>query len=443
MLDYLVRMNPSQLALHFFFQVAVILLACQLVGLVCRKFGQPQVVAEMLTGVILGPSLFGLFFPEVSARIFPADSMALLFTISQFGLAAYMFVVGMEFRIDIVQQRMRSALAVSVVGMVVPFVMGAGLAVYFFSHTDFFPKPTNLFNAAIFLGASMCITAFPMLARIIQHKNLEHTAMGSVSLGAGAINDGAAWCLLAVVLASIDGNMSHALMNIGGGLLYVSFTLVILRPLLNRYAKVIEARGTMLDSEFVGCLILFALGSWITDLLGLHAVLGAFIMGMVMPRGIITQKLTERIEPFTMALLLPLFFTYSGLNTKLGLLDSGYLWFMAILVLVVAISGKGVACWIAARATGVPNREALGIGILMNTRGLMELIIITIGLQKGIISPALFAVLVVMAVVTTLMTSPTFEWFVGRFQPKKNDSPTPSDSFPTNNTDLSKSIPIP
>ena len=166
-------------------------------------------------------------------------------------------------------------------------------------------------------------------------------------------------------------------------------------------------------------------------------------MGMVMPRGIITQKLTERIDPFTMALLLPLFFTYSGLNTKLGLLDSGYLWFMAALVLFVAITGKGVACWIAARATGVPNREALGIGILMNTRGLMELIIITIGLQKGIISPALFAVLVVMAVVTTLMTSPTFEWFVGRFQQKKQASPSPSDSFPTDNTNLSKSIPIP
>jgi Kef-type K+ transport system membrane component KefB len=248
---------------------------------------------------------------------------------------------------------------------------------------------------------------------------------------------------LAVVLASIDGNIGHAMLNIGGGLLYVSVAIVILRPLLSRYAKVIEARGTMLDSEFVGCLILFALGSWITDWLGLHAVLGAFVMGMVMPRGMITQKLTERIEPFTMALLLPLFFTYSGLNTKLDLLDSGYLWLMAALVLFVAISGKGVACWIAARITGVPNREALGIGILMNTRGLMELIIITIGLQKGIISPALFAVLVVMAVVTTLMTSPTFAWFVGRFQPKKPASPTPSDAFSTNNTDLTKSIPIP
>ena len=237
--------------------------------------------------------------------------------------------------------------------------------------------------------------------------------MGTVSLGAGAINDAAAWCLLAVVLARLDGDASHAVLNIGAGVCYVCFTLLVIRPLLARHARGVELRGTLSDVEFVVCLSLLALGAWVTEAIGLHGVFGAFIMGVAMPRGLVTDALIERVQPLTVALLLPLFFTYSGLNTQMGLLDTSYLWTMAALVLLVAIGGKGVACWLAARATGVSNREALGIGTLMNVRGLMELIIINIGLQRGIITPALFAILVVMAIVTTLMASPLFDWLVG------------------------------
>jgi Kef-type K+ transport system membrane component KefB len=275
----------------------------------------------------------------------------------------------------------------------------------------------------IFLGASMCITAFPMLARIIHFKKLAGTTMGTVALGAGAIDDAAAWCLLAVVLASFDDNLGHAVVNIAGGVGYVVTALFVLRPLLARWARGIEACGTLSDREFVICLALMSLGAWFTDLIGLHAVFGAFIMGVVMPRGVVTRVLIERIQPLTVALLLPLFFTFSGLNTQIGLLDSAQLWFMALLVLLAAIAGKGVACWLAARATGVDNREALGIGTLMNARGLMELIIINIGLQRGIITPALFAVLVIMAVVTTLMASPIFELLVSRHRPAPEPEP--------------------
>jgi Kef-type K+ transport system membrane component KefB len=239
--------------------------------------------------------------------------------------------------------------------------------------------------------------------------------MGTVSLGAGAINDAAAWCLLAVVLARLDGDISTAMINIGGGLAYVAVTLLILQPLLAKWARGIEVRGHLSEGEFVVCLSLLAIGAWFTEYIGLHGVFGAFIMGIAMPRGLITNTLIERVQPLTLALLLPLFFTYSGLNTQMGLLNSAYLWTMAGLVLVVAIGGKGVACWLAARATGVSNREALGIGTLMNVRGLMELIIINIGLQRGIISPALFAILVIMAVITTLMASPIFDLLVGRY----------------------------
>lgn len=411
-------MTNLQLAIHFFFQIAVILLVCQAMGLIGRKIGQPQVVSEMIAGVVLGPSLLGLLLPAVSAKLFPPETLRVLFPVSQLGLAAYMFVVGLEFRMDIVRARLRSAMAVSAAGMVTPFVLGAALGWYFYRHTQLFPAKTTLVEAMIFLGASMCITAFPMLARIIHFKKLTGTTMGTVAIGAGALDDAAAWCLLAVVLASFDGNMAYAVTNIAGGIGYVAVTLGVVKPLLARWAAGIERRGELSDREFVVCLALMSIGAWFTDLIGLHAVFGAFLMGAAMPRGLVARELIARVQPLTVALLLPLFFTYSGLNTQIGLLDSAYLWGMTGLVMVAAIGGKGVACWLAARVTGLSNREALGIGTLMNARGLMELIIINIGLQRGIISPALFATLVIMAVVTTLMASPLFDWLVGRHRPE-------------------------
>ena len=413
-------MNNVQLAVQFFLQIAIILLFCRLVGAVALRFGQPQVVAEMIAGVLLGPSLFGLFAPEAQAWLFPwnkaqtlRDTQSYLFPASQLGLALYMFVVGMEFRVDIVRKRLKSSIAVSVAGMVTPFILGAALAWVLFYHTELFPKKTSLMEAMLFLGASMCITAFPMLARIIHFKKLTGTTMGTVALGAGAIDDASAWCLLAVVLASFDQNFSHALLNIGGGLAYVALTLLVIKPLLARAERWLHKNDELSEAGLVVSLALMALGAWFTDLVGLHAVFGAFVMGAAMPRGVVTRDLIARIQPLTVALLLPLFFTYSGLNTKIGLLNSGFLWLMCGAVLIAAVLGKGVACWLAARATGISNREALGIGTLMNARGLMELIIINIGLQRGVISEGLFAVLVIMAVITTLMASPIFERLVG------------------------------
>lgn len=413
-------MNNLQLAIHFFLQLACILLFCRLVGAVAAKFGQPQVVAEMIAGVLLGPSLFGLLAPEAQAWLFPwdrsqttRDTQSYLFPASQLGLALYMFVVGMEFRVDIVQKRLKSAIAVSAAGMIAPFVLGAGLAWVLFHNTELFPEKTKLTEAMLFLGASMCITAFPMLARIIHFKKLSGTTMGTVALGAGAFDDAVAWCLLAFVLASFDNDWSHALINIGGGITYVTFALLIIRPLLLRFQRWLIKDDTLNEAGLVIGLALMSLGAFVTDAIGLHAVFGAFVMGSVMPRGIVSRDLIARIQPLTVALLLPLFFTYSGLNTKIGLLNTWFLWLMCGAVLIAAILGKGVACWAAARSTGLPNREALGIGVLMNARGLMELIIINIGLQKGIISEGLFATLVIMAVVTTLMASPIFERLIG------------------------------
>jgi Kef-type K+ transport system membrane component KefB len=419
-------MSNVSLAVHFFAQIVVILLACRVVGVVAKRLGQPQVVAEMITGVLLGPSLLGLLAPELQSALFPwdgaqtaRDTQSYLFPASQLGLALYMFVVGMEFRVDIVAANLRASAAVSLAGMVGPFALGAGLAWAFFHFTALFPPATSLSEAMLFLGASMCITAFPMLARIIHFKNLAGTRMGTVAIGAGAIDDAAAWCLLAIVLASFDDDWTRAIWNIGGALIYVAFAFGLLRPLLQRMQRYLVQDGSLSESGLVVALALMAQGAWFTDLVGLHAVFGAFIMGAAMPRGVVTRDLIDRVQPLTVALLLPLFFTYSGLNTKIGLLNTASAWGFCALVSAAAILGKGGGCWLAAVLARLPQREALGIATLMNSRGLMELIIINIGLERGVISESLFAMLVIMAIVTTLMASPIFDRLVGADEPRK------------------------
>ncbi len=412
-------MTNSQLAEQFFLQIAVILLVCRLVGMVARWFGQPQVVAEMIAGVCLGPSLLGLFFPELQSAIFPwdrttRDSQSYIYPVSQLGLALYMFTVGMDFRLDIVRSRWTSSLAVSLAGMLSPFVLGAGLGLYFHSATDLFPPGNSAWASATFLGASMCITAFPMLARIIRYKGLNGTRMGTVAIGAGAIDDACAWCLLALVLSSIEGSPQTAIKSIGGGLVFVLAIACLLRPLLLKMQRwLTRADDEVSEAGLVICLVLMALGALATDKLGLHAVFGSFLVGTAIPRGTVVRGVTERVEPLTVALLLPMFFTFSGLNTQIGLLNTSQSWLLCLLVLIVAMVGKGVSCWLAGLATGIPNREALGIGVLMNARGLMELIIINIGRERGLISNQLFAMLVIMAIVTTLMASPLFDRLTG------------------------------
>lgn len=424
-------MSNLDLAIQFFLQIAVILLACRIVGMIAARFGQPQVVAEMITGVLLGPSLFGLLAPGAQAWLFPwdptqteRDTSSYLFPASQLGLALYMFIVGMEFRMDIVRENLKSSIAVSLAGMAAPFVLGAGLGWVLYHHTELFPEKTSLFEAMLFLGASMCITAFPMLARIIHFKGLAGTTMGTVAIGAGAIDDAMAWILLAVVLASFDGEIAKSLYNIGGAIAYVAVVLGLIRPLMLRVQHLLlDGEGRLSEAGLVVGLALMALGAWFTDAIHLHAVFGAFVMGAALPRGVFVRDLISRTQPLTVALLLPLFFTYSGLNTKIGLLNTWFLWGMCLAILAAAILGKWAACTLAARATGLPKREAMGIGILMNARGLMELIIINIGLQRGIISEGLFATLVIMAVVTTLMASPIFEKLVGSRRPEKEPVP--------------------
>lgn len=412
-------MNNLDLAIQFFLQLAVILGTCRIVGQIAKRFGQPQVVAEMIAGVLLGPSLFGLLAPQWQESLFPwdpkqstRDTSAYLFPVSQLGLALYMFIVGLEFRVDIVRKHLKSSIAVSASGMLAPFILGGALGYLLHRFGGLFPQKTSALEASLFLGASMCITAFPMLARIIHFKGLNGTLMGTVAIGAGAIDDAVAWCLLALVLASFDSDMSQAIRSIGGGIGFVLVVTMLLRPILERFRGLfIDPTGKLSESGLVLALMLMSLGAWFTDSIHLHAVFGAFLVGTAIPRGEIHSGVIDRIQPLTVALLLPLFFTYSGLNTRIGLLNQFWLLGACLAILLVAVLGKWAACTLAAKLSGLSTRDAMGIGVLMNARGLMELIIINKGLERGIISYELFACLVIMAIITTLMASPLFDRF--------------------------------
>lgn len=407
-------MTNSQLSAAFFVQMFVILAACRIVGRWGRRLGQPQVVGEMIAGVLLGPSLFGLFLPDWQQIIFPKDTLKMLYVGSQLGVGLYMFLVGVEFRKDLFQSRIRSAAAVSISGMVAPFLLGGGLALWLLRTPALFSTRATKFEAVLFLGASMSITAFPMLARIIYERGLTGTALGTLALAAGSIDDAAAWCVLAVVLASFGGGALVAVKAIAGGLAYGGLILTVGRRLLVKLGEKVEKDGTLTPPLLAVVLMLFCLCCWLTDAIGIHAVFGGFLLGVAMPRGLLARELQRQLEPFAVVFLLPMFFTFSGLNTRLDTVNSPHLLLIAGVVLVAACVGKGVACWAAARLNGEDNRTALAVGTLMNARGLMELIILNIGLQKGVIEPALFSIMVLMAVVTTLLASPVFEWVYGR-----------------------------
>jgi Kef-type K+ transport system membrane component KefB len=407
-------MSATQLSAAFFLQMFVILAACRLVGAAARKIGQPQVVGEMIAGVLLGPSFFGLFWPETQAVIFPKDSLKVLYIGAQLGVGLYMFLVGVEFRTDLFLSRARSALAVSFSGLVAPMVLGGLLSLWLLKYPGLFSEKATAFHAALFLGAATAITAFPMLARIIYERGLTGTSLGTLALAAGAIDDMAAWCFLAIVLASFGAGPSVAIIAIGGGLAYGLFTILVGRRWLSRLGAAAENAGSLTPNMLGIVLMLFTLAAWVTDAIGIHAVFGGFILGIAMPRGLVARELQKSLEPFAVVFLLPMFFTYSGLNTRLDLVNRPELALAAVAVLAVACLAKGGACYAAARFTGEDNRTSLAVGILMNSRGLMELIIANIGLQKGVIQPALFSILVLMAVLTTLMASPLFEWVYGR-----------------------------
>jgi Kef-type K+ transport system membrane component KefB len=399
-------MTPLDLSFRFLVQVAVILGACRISAVVAARFAQPQAVAQMVAGIALGPSVFGYLAPGLQQQVFPAESRPLLHASAQLGLALYMFVVGATFETGLLRAQARRAAAVSVAGIMAPFALGAFLAAWLMQSGPYFAAHATRPTAMIFLGAAMAVTAFPMLARIIHERGLAGTPIGTLVLAAGCIDDAAAWCLLAIVVATAGGNAAAAGITIGGGAVYAILTLTAGRRVLALLDR--HPRGELSDATLGLVLMLVAIAAAFTEAIGMHAVFGAFVLGVALPRGLVASEIQRRIEPLTVALLLPMFFVYSGLNTSIGLLDSGALWGVAALVLLIACVAKGGACAAAAKLSGERWRSALAIGALMNARGLVELVILNVGLERGIITPTLFTIMVMMAVVTTVAASPLY-----------------------------------
>jgi K+:H+ antiporter len=412
-------MSNAELAVLFFLQLAIILGVCRLVGFLAKKIGQPQVVGEMIAGVLMGPTLFGLLLPSLQHQVFPKGvPMSILYASSQVGLVLYMFLIGVEFDTNLIRHRLRSAVSVSLAGILTPLLLGSLLALLLIHQPGLFGHQVSIGEAMLFLGAAIAITAFPMLARIIFERGLAGTSLGTLVLAAGSTDDAISWCILAAVLAVFKQNAAIAIFAIVGGILYAVVTLTFGRSLLRPLGTMTEHLGGITGPMLTIVLLLVMFCGWLTDTIGIYAIFGGFILGVAMPRGLFAKYLKNSLEPIVTNFMLPLFFIYSGLNTSLGLVNSWLLWGITALILVASVFGKGIACWLAARLNGESNREALAIGSLMNARGLMELILLNIGLQQGIITPTLFTMLVLMAIVTTLMASPLFELVYGRYRIK-------------------------
>ncbi|MES1192643.1 MAG: cation:proton antiporter [Steroidobacter sp.] len=407
--------SPSDFSIHFFLQLAIILLACRVVGWFGQKFlAQPQVVGEMIAGVVLGPSLLGLFFPNAQAAIFPQETRNVLYAGSQLGVGLYMFLVGTTLQLDHFKAKARSAIGVSIAGIVTPFVVAMLIAPLLLRVPGLFATGISETNATLFTGACIALTAFPMLARIINERGLSNTSLGTLSLTAGAFDDACSWCVLAIVLATFGAGPGVAVLAIGGGVTYAVLLMLFGRKLLAPLGRIVERDGEMSMTVLGFTMALFCLSAFFMDAIGIHSIFGGFILGAVMPRGRFVAELKKKVEPLAVILLLPMFFTYSGLSTRMDMVNSPKLLLIALGILVASVLAKGGACYVAARIAGEDNRTALGIGALMNSRGLMELIIINIGLQKGVIGPTLFSMLVLMAIATTMMASPLFEMVYGR-----------------------------
>ena len=412
-------------------QLVVILVAARIAGRLVRPLGQPPVIGEMVAGLALGPSLLGAVAPDTFAALFPSDGIQPLAVLSQLGVLLFMFVVGLRLDVGLLRRRVRTAVAVSQASIALPFAMGAALAVMLAPRLA--PAGQGLLPFALFLGASMSVTAFPVLARIIAERGLLGTGVGAVALAAAAVDDVTAWCILAAVVAVARASSGAA--DAGSPPLAFAVTLAstgvyaiglatLGRSMLRRVVGRAGVGVRTLSPQFVSLAVVLALASaWVTEALGVHALFGAFLAGAVVPRSPIGEAvrgeagiagaLADRIDDVVSAVLLPIFFAFTGLRTSIALVRGAEMWAVFAIILLVAIVGKLGGSAVAARVTGMPWREALTVGLLMNTRGLMELVILGVGLDIGLISPALFAMMVLMALTTTVMASP-FIWLLQR-----------------------------
>ena len=390
-------------------QIVTIILVARFFGWVFKKIGQPTVIGEIIAGIVLGPSLLGMYFPEFSQVLFPVQSLGNLKFLSQIGLILFMFVIGMELDLKALKNKANDAIVISHASIVIPFALGIGLA--YFVYNRFAPEGVKFLSFSLFMGIAMSITAFPVLARIVQERGIHKTRLGAIVITCAAADDITAWCLLAVVIAIVKaGTFESSLYIIGLAVIYVVVMLVIVKPFLKRVGDLYGSKNTLVKPVVAIFFLTLILSSYATEVIGIHALFGAFMTGVIMPD--ISKFRTvfiEKVEDVSVILLLPLFFVFTGLKTEIGLINDPYLWKVTGFIILVAVVGKFFGSALAAKFVGQNWRDSLTIGALMNTRGLMELIVLNIGLELKVLTPEVFTMMVIMALVTTFMTGPALD----------------------------------
>jgi Kef-type K+ transport system membrane component KefB len=388
-------------------QLAVVLAVCRVVGWLFQRIGQPKVVGEMFAGIMLGPSLFGWMAPHLSAYLFPPSSLGFLNALSQVGVVVFMFLVGLGINPRELKKEGHAAVLTSHVSITAPFVLAAFLALFLYPRLS--DDSVAFTSFALFMGAAMSITAFPVLARILAERDMLSSRLGTVAIACAAVDDVTGWCILAyiVVLIRSAHSSTSIWLTIAGIMVFGLAMIHGVRRLLRGFERAYRKKGALSENLMALMLLLVLASALFTEYLGIHLLFGAFLMGAIMPKeSRFVRYVLDRFETITVTLLLPLFFAFTGLRTNIAAVKGPEMWMYCGLIILVATAGKLGGSTLASWLSGMPLREAAGLGTLMNTRGLMELVILNIGLDIGVISPALFSMMVMMALVTTFMTTP-------------------------------------
>jgi Kef-type K+ transport system membrane component KefB len=391
-------------------QIVVIVFSSKLLASLVSRIGQPMVIGEVIAGILLGPSVLGHFMPGLSQFIFQPASLPNLNFLSQLGLILFMFIIGLELDIHLLKHKAHTAVVVSHASIIIPFAMGVSLA--YFLYERFAPPHISFLAFGLFMGIAMSITAFPVLARILHERGLTRTALGSLAITCAAADDVTAWCILAAVVAVVQaGSAISALFTVLLSIVYVIGMLKIVRPWLERIETKYSSAEHLNRTFAVVAFVVLFLSALTTEVIGIHALFGAFLAGASMPAHAHFRKLlASRIEDVSLVILLPLFFAFTGLKTQIGLLNNGAAWLVCGLIIFVAVAGKFGGSSLAARFTGQSWTDSFAIGVLMNTRGLMELIVLNLGYDLGVLSPTVFTMMVLIALITTFMTAPALYW---------------------------------